>query len=124
MRILVAAESPAIAKSWCAMFAAQHYAIDVTTDGHSAWRFIDTYAYDLLIIDEDLPQLDGISLCRQVLSNGKQILILLIAKHIDSHQRSIRLDAGADDYMVQPLHSEELVARVRDGQPPTLSKKY
>jgi DNA-binding response OmpR family regulator len=113
MRILVAAESPAIAKSWCAMLAAQHYAIDTATDGQSAGRFIDTYEYDLLIINEVLPQLDGISLCRQVRNSGKQMPILLIAQHNDSHQRSIGLDAGADDYMVQPLHSEELVARMR-----------
>jgi DNA-binding response OmpR family regulator len=113
MRILVAAELPAIAKSWCAMLADQHYAIDMATDGQSAWRFIDTYEYDLLIINEVLPQLDGISLCRQVRSSGKQMPILLIAKHNDSHQRSIGLDAGADDYMVQPLHGEELVAKMR-----------
>jgi DNA-binding response OmpR family regulator len=113
MRILIAAESPAIAKSWCAMLAAQHYAIDMATDGQSAGRFIDTYEYDLLIINEILPQLDGISLCRQVRNSGKQMPIVLIAQHNDSHQRSIGLDAGADDYMVQPLHGEELVAKMR-----------
>jgi DNA-binding response OmpR family regulator len=113
MRILVAEDLPTIAKSLYTMLATQHYAIDIAADGRSAWRFIDTYEYDLLIVDEVLSKLDGISLCRQVRSSGKQMPILLIASQNDGHQKSIGLDAGADDYMVQPIDGEELVARVR-----------
>ncbi len=113
MRILVAEDRVTIAKSVRALLAAQHYAIDFAPDGQAAWGFVDTYEYDLLIVDEVLPLIDGISLCRQVRHSGKQMPILLIAQQNDGHQRSIGLDAGADDYMVQPLDGEELVARVR-----------
>ncbi len=58
MRILVAAESPAIAKSWCAMFAAQHYEIDVTTDGHLAFQeFFGAGANDVWSKPIGLPEI-------------------------------------------------------------------
>ncbi len=113
MRILVAEDRVTIARSVRTLLAAQHYAIDFAPDGQVAWSFIDTYEYDLLIVDEVLPLLDGVSLCRQVRHSGKQMPILLIAQQNDVHQKSIGLDAGADDCMVQPLDGEELVARVR-----------
>jgi DNA-binding response OmpR family regulator len=64
MRILVAEERSSIAQSLLVMLAAQHYAIDRAVDGQAAWRFIDTYEYDFLIIDV-LAKLDGISLFGQ-----------------------------------------------------------
>jgi DNA-binding response OmpR family regulator len=111
MRILVAEDLPVIAKSLCTML--RHYAVDVAGDGDSAWQLMETYDYDLLILEENLAQIDGVRLCRQARSDRKQMPILLISPRSDSHRKSIGLDAGADDYMVQPIDEEELVARVR-----------
>jgi DNA-binding response OmpR family regulator len=109
MRILVAEDLPVMAKALCTML--RHYAVDVADEGEAAWRFIEAYDYDLLILEE--ARLNGVDLCRRVRSRGKQMPILLVSQQNDSHQRSLGLDAGADDYMVQPIDPEELVARVR-----------
>jgi DNA-binding response OmpR family regulator len=111
MRILVAEDLPVIANSLCIML--RHYAVDVASDGDAAWQLIETYEYDLLILEENLARIDGVRLCRQVRSDRQQMPILLISPRSDSHRKSIGLDAGADDYMVQPINEEELVARVR-----------
>jgi DNA-binding response OmpR family regulator len=109
MRILVAEDLPVMAKALCTML--RHYAVDVADEGEAAWRFIEAYDYDLLILEE--ARLNGVDLCRRVRSRGKQMPILLVSQQSNSHQRSLGLDAGADDYMVQPIDPEELVARVR-----------
>jgi DNA-binding response OmpR family regulator len=111
MRILVAEDLPVIAKSLCTML--RHYAVDVAKDGEVAWQLIETYEYDLLILEENLARVDGVRLCRQARSDDQQMPILLISPRNDIHRKSIGLDAGADDYMVQPIDEEELVARVR-----------
>lgn len=111
MRILVAEDLPVIAKSLCTML--RHYAVDVAKDGQAAWQMIETYDYDLLILEENLSKIDGVRLCRQARSDDRQMPILLISPRNDIHRKSIGLDAGADDYMVQPIDEEELVARVR-----------
>jgi DNA-binding response OmpR family regulator len=111
MRILVAEDLPVIAKSLCTML--RHYAVDVAKDGQAAWQMIETYDYDLLILEENLAKIDGVRLCGQARSDDRQMPILLISPRNDIHRKSIGLDAGADDYMVQPIDEEELVARVR-----------
>jgi DNA-binding response OmpR family regulator len=63
MRILVHRDLPVIAKSLCTML--RHYAVDVAADGDSAWQLIETYDYDLLILEENLARIDGVRLCRQ-----------------------------------------------------------
>jgi DNA-binding response OmpR family regulator len=111
MRILVAEDLPVIAKSLCAML--RHYAVDVAGDGQVAWQLIKAYNYDLLILEENLAGIDGVELCRQARCADQQMPILLISPRNDTHRKSVGLDAGADDYMVQPIDEEELVARVR-----------
>lgn len=111
MRILVAEDRSIIAAALCHML--RHYAVDVASNGRQAWRLLETYDYDLAIFEEGLTGIDGISLCQQTRHQGQQMPILLIAATSDGHRKSIGLDAGADDYMVQPIDAEELVARVR-----------
>ncbi|MBE9007331.1 response regulator [Fortiea sp. LEGE XX443] len=91
----------------------QNYAVEVASDGETAWDLIQTYNYDLILLDVMLPKLDGISLCRQIRSSGLQMPILLLTGRDSSHEKAIGLDAGADDYVVKPFEREELVARVR-----------
>ena len=86
---------------------------EVATDGQAAWDLIQAFDYDLIMLDVMLPKLDGISLCRVVRSHNLKMPILLLTGRDSSHEKAIGLDAGADDYMVKPFDSEELVARVR-----------
>lgn len=113
MRILVVEDDEFIAKALTTVLSNQHYAVEVATDGQAGWDLVEAFAYDLILLDVMLPKLDGISLCRRVRSHGYQMPILLLTGRDSSHDKTIGLDAGADDYVVKPFDQEELVARVR-----------
>jgi PAS domain S-box-containing protein len=113
MKILVVEDDELNAYALTAILSDQNYAVEVASDGEVAWDLIQTYDYDLILLDVMLPKLDGISLCRQIRSSNLQMPILLLTGCDSSHEKAIGLDAGADDYVVKPFEAEELVARVR-----------
>ncbi len=115
MKILVVEDDELNAYALTAVLTDQNYAVEVATDGDAAWDYIQTYDYDLILLDIMLPKLDGISLCRKIRSSGLQMPILLLTgcNSNSGHEKAIGLDAGADDYVVKPFDTEELIARVR-----------
>lgn len=113
MRILVVEDDDFIAKALTAVLSSQHYAVEVAADGQAGWELVESFAYDLILLDVMLPKLDGISLCRRLRSHGLKTPILLLTGRDSSHDKAIGLDAGADDYLVKPFDQEELFARVR-----------
>ncbi|AFZ24099.1 PAS domain S-box [Cylindrospermum stagnale PCC 7417] len=113
MKILVVEDDELNAYALTAVLTDQNYAVEVASDGDVAWDLIETYNYDLILLDVMLPKLDGISLCRQIRASGRQVPILLLTGCGSSHEKATGLDAGADDYVVKPFEQEELVARVR-----------
>ncbi|MHC0062987.1 response regulator [Nostoc sp. UIC 10890] len=113
MKILVVEDDELNAYSLSAVLTNQNYAVEIATDGDAAWDFIQTYDYDLILLDVVLPKRDGISLCRQIRSSGLQMPILLLTGCDSGHEKAIGLDAGADDYVVKPFDQEELIARIR-----------
>ncbi|MEA5575685.1 response regulator [Anabaena sp. UHCC 0451] len=113
MKILVIEDDELNAYALTAVLTDQNYAVEVATDGDAAWDLVETYDYDLILLDVILPKLDGISLCKKIRSSGRQVPILLLTGCDSSHDKAIGLDAGADDYVVKPFEQEELVARVR-----------
>lgn len=113
MKILVVEDDGLNAHVLTTVLTNQNYVVEVATDGDVAWDLIQTYDYDLILLDVILPRLDGISLCRQIRSGGLQVPILLLTGRDSGHEKAIGLDAGADDYVVKPFDEEELVARVR-----------
>ncbi len=113
MKILLVEDDEFVAEALSAVLANQNYAVEVASDGEAASDLIETFDYDLILLDVMLPKLDGISLCRQIRSRGLQMPILLLTGCDSSHEKAMGLDAGADDYLVKPFDQEELVARIR-----------
>jgi PAS domain S-box-containing protein len=113
MKILVIEDDETVAEALVAVLSNQNYAVEVANDGNSAWDLIETFDYDLIILDVVLPGLDGISLCRKIRSFGMRMPILLLTGRDSSHDKAVGLDAGADDYLVKPFDIEEFVARIR-----------
>ncbi|MBW4508978.1 MAG: response regulator [Scytonematopsis contorta HA4267-MV1] len=113
MKILVIEDDESVAEALVAVLSNQNYAVEVANDGNSAWDLIETFDYDLIILDVVLPGLDGISLCRKIRSEGLRMPILLLTGRDSSHDKALGLDAGADDYLVKPFDIEEFVARIR-----------
>ncbi|MUG97882.1 response regulator [Scytonema sp. UIC 10036] len=113
MKILVVEDDQLVAHALAAVLNNQNYVVEVASDGQAAWDLIESFDYDLIVLDVILPKIDGISLCRQIRSKGLRMPILLLTGCDSSHEKAIGLDAGADDYLVKPFDEEELVARIR-----------
>ncbi|PSB21872.1 hypothetical protein C7B65_00130 [Phormidesmis priestleyi ULC007] len=113
MRILIVDDDELMTHALTEILTGQNYAVEVVTDGQAAWNLIETFDYDLVLLDVMLPKLDGISLCQHIRSHGYPMPILLLTRRDSSHDKAIGLDAGADDYVVKPFQEEELVARIR-----------
>ena len=90
-----------------------HYTVDIASDGEEGLFQGCEYNYDAAIIDVGLPKIDGISLISQLREKGIDFPILILTAR-DSWQAKVEgLDAGADDYLTKPFHSEELIARLK-----------
>jgi len=90
-----------------------NHTVEVAEDGRSALAWAEQFDYDLLLLDIDIPELDGISVCKHLRTQGCQIPILLLTAKDGVSDRVRGLDAGADDYMIKPFHLPELLARIR-----------
>lgn len=88
------------------------YVVDDAADGKTGLFQATEYDYDAAIIDLGLPQLDGISVIRQLREAGKQYPVLILTARGDWQDKVAGLDAGADDYVVKPFRLEEIQARL------------
>ncbi|NJR61203.1 MAG: response regulator [Cyanobacteria bacterium CRU_2_1] len=113
MRVLLIEDDEFIAKTLETVLIKENYAVDVAIDGEVGWRLIETFAYDMILLDIMLPKLDGITICRQLREREYQMPVLLITAQNSSSDRVIGLDAGADDYVAKPFELSELLARMR-----------
>ena len=86
-------------------------AVDAVYDGAAALDALSQTAYDVVVLDRDLPVVHGDRVCRAVAGSGPRILMLTAAAHVDD--RVDGLELGADDYLGKPFAFAELVARVR-----------
>ncbi len=99
----------------------QQWGYDVQTfsDGEQAWQFIDKgEAPALMILDWVMPGMDGLEICRRVRrrSIGRPCYIIMLTGRRDTDDVVQGLQAGADDYILKPFHTEEFRARVRNGE--------
>ena len=113
MKVLLVEDNSRIARPLADDLRRQHHAVDVAEDGMKGWEYAQSTAYDLILLDLMLPQLDGISLCKRLRETGCRSLILMLTAKDTTTDKIIGLDAGADDYLVKPFELEELAARIR-----------
>ncbi|MBD3883233.1 response regulator [Phormidium tenue FACHB-886] len=113
MKILLVEDDEQLVDLLKSRLAPQQYVIDVATDGQIGWDLVQSVAYDLVVLDVMLPQLDGISFCRQLRAKGNQVPVLLFTAKADCDDRISGLDAGADDYLIKSAPLPELEARIR-----------
>jgi len=113
MRILVVEDDVQLAEVVAEALTDAQYAVDVARDGESAWDWLESLTYDLLVLDVTLPRLDGIRLCRRLRDRHLTLPVLMLTARDTIADRITGLDAGADDYVVKPFDLQELLARVR-----------
>ncbi len=113
MKILLVEDDLATQTMLAEVLTAAHYQVEVTSDGRSALDLALEFAYDTIVLDINIPGLDGISLCRQLRAEECETPILLLTAKDAIADRIIGLDAGADDYAIKPFNISELSARIR-----------
>lgn len=113
MRLLLIEDDECVAKALRNVLQQQNYVVDTATDGQTGWDLIQTFTYDLILLDVILPKLDGIKLCQRLRDRKYQTPVLLITAQDSSDRKVMGLDAGADDYLVKPFDMPELLARIR-----------
>jgi len=91
----------------------QGYAVDAVATGREALDWAEAAAYDLIVLDLLLPEVDGLTVCRELRLRGRQSPILMLTARDGVDDRVAGLDAGADDYLVKPFAIKELLARLR-----------
>src|SRR5438552_3713143 len=91
----------------------EKHSVDVVHTGFEGWQKASANQYDLLILDWDLPDLNGIDILKRFRSSGGKAHVLVLTGHTDVSDKELGLDAGADDYLTKPFHMKELSARIR-----------
>jgi DNA-binding response OmpR family regulator len=113
LKLLVIEDDRRVSRLLTRVFQEEGYAVDVCAQGELGLRQAARGIYDLLVLDWMLPDIDGLSVCRQLREQGVALPILMLTSRSELAERVMGLDAGADDYLVKPFEIEELVARVR-----------
>lgn len=113
MRVLVVDDDAAVRDSLARTLRFEGYRIDTVGDGRQALDAVHAAEPDAMILDISMPRLDGLETCRQLRSAGVLVPILMLTARDSVGDRVAGLDAGADDYLVKPFASQELMARLR-----------
>jgi heavy metal response regulator len=113
MRILLAEDEHKVASFIQRGLEAEHYAIDIVSDGDAAVTCVLQGDYDLLILDVMLPKRDGLAVLKEIRGRNLSLPVLLLTARDTVADKVAGLDSGADDYLTKPFAFEELVARVR-----------
>ena len=113
MRILLVEDDPDIARQLKQALADAGYAVDHAPDGEEAQFLGETEPYDAVILDLGLPKIDGVSVLERWRREGMASPVLILTARGAWSEKVAGFDAGADDYLTKPYHTEELLARLR-----------
>ena len=113
MRVLIVEDERKISAYVKRGLEEQGYAVDAVYTGLDGLDWAKAVAYDLILLDIMLPEMDGIAVCKELRRLGNRTPILMLTARDAIDDRVAGLDAGADDYLVKPFAIKELLARVR-----------
>ncbi|HZP93212.1 MAG TPA: response regulator [Burkholderiales bacterium] len=113
MRFLVVEDDRLLADGLSRSLGKSGHAVDVVSDGAAADAALSAVAYDLVILDLQLPRLSGLDVLRRYRAAGGRTPVLILTARTAIEDRVGGLDAGADDYLAKPFDLSELEARVR-----------
>lgn len=113
MRILVAEDDSKLRSHVVKALKAAGHAVDEAGDGEDALWLLKEHPYDAAVLDITMPSRDGVSVTRAARAAGRTFPILLATARGEIRDKVSGLDAGADDYIVKPFSTEELLARLR-----------
>ena len=112
-RILIVEDEPGMASFIDKGLAARGYTTTVCTDGATGTAIASDRDFDLVILDLGLPDVDGLSVLREIRRRGERLPVIILTARDDLTDKVEGLDAGASDYVTKPFKLDELMARVR-----------
>ena len=113
MRVLVVEDSMRMAQLMREGLLEEDYLVDVATDGLDGLRMAAGGDYDLVLLDINLPGIDGFEFMKRLCTARSDVPVMMVTARDDVQNRVDGLDSGADDYLVKPFSFEELLARMR-----------
>jgi DNA-binding response OmpR family regulator len=113
MRVLVVEDEPELLVLMGRALERGGFAVDVASDLAQAAGLLEAAPYEILVLDLNLPDGDGLTLLRQLRAGGSRLPVLILTARDGVEDRVAGLDTGADDYLVKPFHMAELIARIR-----------
>src|SRR6266513_1966940 len=111
VRVLVVEDSMSMAVVLGRGLREEGYAVDLVDLGRDALRWSRLTRYDAIVLDVELPDIDGLEVCRQVRAADLWAPVLMLTVRDSVSDRIAGLDAGADDYLTKPFDLDELAAR-------------
>jgi DNA-binding response OmpR family regulator len=113
IRILVVEDEASLQKALCSGLRKYGYAVDLAEDGEQALELIELNPYDVVVLDLNLPKINGMEVLRKVRITNKELRILILSARAEVEDKIAGLDTGANDYLSKPFHFKELEARIR-----------
>jgi DNA-binding response OmpR family regulator len=113
MRVLVVEDDPNLRQSVVEALRREGYLVSEAGDGHDALAILAAQDIELVLLDRDLPGLDGDAVCRTLMSLRHPARVLMLTAAGTLADRVAGLDLGADDYLAKPFAFTELLARMR-----------
>lgn len=113
MRILIVEDDPDLSRQLRTALKDTGYAVDIAENGEDGHFLGDTEPYDAVVLDLGLPLIDGVSVLQKWRADGKTFPVMILTARDQWSEKVAGFDAGADDYLTKPFHTEELLARLR-----------
>ena len=113
LKILLVEDEKKIADILRKGLSEQQYIIDVAYDGLIGQKIFDAHHFDLVILDINLPGMNGYDLCRFIRSRNEKVPVIMLTALNSIDDKIHGFDAGADDYIIKPFDFKELLVRIR-----------
>lgn len=113
MRLLLAEDERSLSRALTVILEKNNYSVDAVYNGKVALDYIETGNYDGIILDIMMPEIDGMTVLKTLRSRGCKTPVLMLTAKIETDDKVLGLDNGANDYMTKPFETKELLARIR-----------
>ena len=113
MKILLVEDEQAVAGFIKKGFESENFVIDIAYDGKTAQMFFAKNSYEAIILDVNLPFMNGFELCKLFKQQSKHIPVILLTAFDSMDDKTTGFESGADDYLVKPFEFKELLLRIK-----------
>ncbi len=113
MRILLVEDDRKLADFVARGLRAERFAVDLAGNGREGEKYVHAYAYDLVVLDLMLPQLNGTELLRRMRQSRSSVPVLILTARDELDEKVLNFEAGADDYLTKPFDFAELLVRIK-----------